>query len=185
MNWGTKREEKRIKWIIADGNEWPFDYYDCAHARLPIHASFAIIRSLHPGFDGSFREKETDLNISRVPVEIQRSLAASNFFLVSRKNRTSPFFLGRYTWSFETVSSSSSSVRLLLEPRDSVALLNFSMSFSPDYRALLSVSSFLFPVQLVKRAKRNSPLFDGYPIKHRKLMPGISRASDVFQQGKK
>lgn len=92
VNWGTKREEKRIKWIIADGNEWPFDYYDCAHARLPIHASFAIIPSLHPGFDGSFREKETDLNISRVPVEIRRSLAASNFFLVSRKNRTFALF---------------------------------------------------------------------------------------------
>ena len=58
---------------------------------------------------------------------------------------------------------------MLLEPRDSVALLNFSMSFSPDYRALLSVSSFLFPVQLVKRAKRNSPLFDGYPIKASKI----------------
>lgn len=57
-----------------------------------IHASFAIIRSLHPGFDGSFRERETDLNVSRVPVEIRRSLAASNFFLVSRKNRTFALF---------------------------------------------------------------------------------------------
>lgn len=127
------------------------------------------------------RERDRFKHISKFGDHSRRVISSS----FRERIELSPFFLGRYTWSFETVSSSSSSVRLLLEPRDSVALLNFSMSFSPDYRVLLSVSSFLFPVQLVKRAKRNSPLFDGYPIKHRKLMPGISRASDVFQQGKK